>query len=156
MHFHKKVIEPMSDFLFLILNEAATKLERQAKRLRYEAKQYEGQPKWAQQYGILLRSIEPDATIEEVMQVLGCSHTLASEALQRLRTKANLKSIEERNALIMRLASRGWTNKQIAAKCDLHPTSISKIIQKVMQSGQLGRDHRKAAITKNPAAIRKI
>lgn len=42
----------------------------------------------------------------------------------------------DRQAQVMRLAARGWTNKQIAARLGCHPSTVSRIVQ----AGKCGKN----------------
>lgn len=119
----------MSHLIYQALLDTAVKMEATAKRLRYQANQYKNQPAWPQQMSMVVADITPDDTITGIMLKLGCSATTAKMALAQARTKEADKGRQKRNDLIVRLAARGWTNAQIAARVKLHPTTISKVIQ---------------------------
>jgi len=52
------------------------------------------------------------------------------------RTKRSAEAREMRNREIMALARRGWTNKEIGARFNLHPVSISRIIQRQLKGSR--------------------
>lgn len=46
----------------------------------------------------------------------------------------------KRNIQIMKLASRGWTNQQIADRFRLHPASVSRIIRNMLKEAGAAAD----------------
>lgn len=120
----------MSHLIYQALLDTAVKMEATARRLRHQANQYKNQPAWPQQMAMVAAQIKPDDTVADVQLKLGCSATTARMALAEAKTKEADKSRQERNDLIRRLAARGWTNKEIAARVKLHSSTISKVIQK--------------------------
>lgn len=119
----------MSHLIYQALLDTAVKMEATARRLRYQANEYKNQPSWPQQMSMVVAKITSDDTTAGVMLKLGCSATTAKMALSEAKTKEAGKERQDRNDLIMRLAARGWTNSEIAARVKLHPTTISKVIQ---------------------------
>lgn len=144
----------MSHIMNFALLDAANKMERAASRLRFQAKQYENQPTWPMQFSTLFREIQADDTPQAVMVKLGCSVSVAELAIEHAQKRLRMKQRAERNELIVRFASRGWTNRQIAARVGLHHSTISKIVRRYMRSGAVGKDHLLAEKIKAAGAVK--
>lgn len=120
----------MSHLIYQALLDTAVKMEATARRIRLQANQYKNQPTWPPQMTMAAAEIAASDTVADVQLKMGCSATTARMAIAEAKTRQADQARQERNDLIMRLAARGWTNAQIAARVDLHPSTISKIIQR--------------------------
>lgn len=98
----------------------AAMLERDAKRLR-----------------------QAKATLARVADARGA---LPLELLTPDERRARRRSERRlRNQEIMRAAGRGWTNAEIAARMNLHPSSVSRIVQAALRANRpLAGDARSA------------
>lgn len=130
------------------LERAAAELEREAGRLKGQAKALREQranaarlTRFARIPGRVRRLVEAgedhDQAIRQVAAELAVPLETVEHWIRQARRQAKHQARERRNREIARLAARGWTNRAIAERFSLAPSYISTILSRqIAQDGQ--------------------
>ncbi len=87
-----------------------------------------------------------DDALEQAARRLGISPEATRSYVVQWRREAADEARARRNIEIMRLVARGWTNTQIAARVNLSPSYVGRIVRRMIALGAPPRpprpDHR--------------